>query len=123
METAVQMKVGRIMSAGAPLPKDARKPTTDVGRICKDVAFKTKNIQDAYSGCGDLESNAAARTPYGVAAPPSPSILHERLMLMVCKVSSSFVLKSFRHIGRSKREILRLIPLSSHTCINPIQTA
>ena len=63
MEKAVQRKVGRIISAGAPLPKDARSPTTDVGNSCKEVAFSAKNIQEAYSACSVLSRSFAAFTP------------------------------------------------------------
>ena len=38
-----------MISAGAPLPKEARSPTTEVGNSCNEVAFNAKNIHEAYS--------------------------------------------------------------------------
>ena len=53
VEKRVVSIVGSIIEAGEILPSDARIPTIEAGINCKEVAFKTKNAQDAYSGSGD----------------------------------------------------------------------
>lgn len=123
VEKAVQIKEGRTISAGAPLPKEARRPTTEVGSSCNEVAFNAKNIHEAYSACGDLSSSRAPSIPYGVAAPPSPKKLQERLALMACNVCSSSVRNSRLQTGRRTFAIPLVIPHAFHTSIKPIQTA
>lgn len=116
-------RVGRIMSAGEPLPSAARTPTTEVGMSCMLVAFRAKNMQEAYSACGELFSSFAACIPYGVAAAPMPSRLAARFMLTAEIVCSSSVLKSFLARGFTSLDTPRVKPQSSHTCISPSHTA
>ncbi len=115
--------VGKMMSVGAPLPKAARTPTTEVGISCMLVAFKAKNIQEAYSACGDLSRSFAASIPYGVAAEPIPRKLAARFMLTAASVFSSSVLNSFFASGFMSFDTPRVKPQSSHTCISPSHTA
>ncbi len=55
--------VGRMMSAGEPLPKAALSPTTEVGKSCKDVALRAKNIEEEYSAWGAVSKSFAALIP------------------------------------------------------------
>ena len=123
VEKAVHSSEGITMSAGAPLPSEARRPTTEVGNSCNEVAFKAKNMHEAYSAFWDLSNSLAPSIPYGVAAPPSPSRLHERLALMACRVGSSSVRNNRLQTGRSSFAIPLVIPHAFHTSISPIQTA
>ena len=50
-------KVGKIISAGATLPKAVRMPTTEVGISCKEVAFNTKKVAEEYSASSVLSSS------------------------------------------------------------------
>ena len=77
VERADESKTGNTISLGVALCRATRTEIRDVGRSCNDVAFKTKNIAEAYSDCGVLSSNFAAVIPYGVAAPEMPSRLTE----------------------------------------------
>jgi ribonuclease R len=50
-------RVGRIISVGAPLPIATRTATSEVGKSCKEVAFKTKNIADENSAFSVLSKS------------------------------------------------------------------
>jgi len=49
VERADVSKMGNTISLGAALWRATRTAIKDVGKICNDVAFKTKNIAEAYS--------------------------------------------------------------------------
>ena len=63
VEKIVVSKVGKIMSAGAALCREVRRVTIEAGNSCKEDAFNTKNIAEAYSACSVLSSNFAALMP------------------------------------------------------------
>jgi len=119
----VVMRIGKIMSLGDTLCIDTRIAIMDVGKICNEVALRTKNIADAYSACSVLSKSLAVLTPYGVAAPEMPSKLTDKFMQAAFKVSSELVLNNLRAMGFNNLEIPRATPLSSHTRIKPNQTA
>ena len=48
VENAVASRVGKIISLGFALCKATRTAIMDEGKICKEVAFKTKNIAEEY---------------------------------------------------------------------------
>ncbi len=123
MEKQVTRNVGSRTSLGVALCMASRMLMTDEGKICNEVAFNTNSIADAYSAFSVLSKRCAARTPYGVAAPDIPKRLTEKFMQTFCKAILSSVFKSFFTSGCNSADMPRVTPLSSHRCINPIQTA
>ena len=63
VERAVVIMVGKMISAGAALPKATRIPTMEVGISCMEVAFRTKSIAEEYSAQGARLRRFAARIP------------------------------------------------------------
>jgi len=122
VEKSVVIKVGITISVGAALCIATRTPIIDVGISCMDVALSTKNIDEAYSGCGDVSKSRAALMPYGVAAPEMPKRLTDKFIDTASNVSASSVLNTLFTNGFKRRETPRETPLSSHTFINPNQT-
>ena len=49
VERLVVNRVGRMISAGARLPIDARTATMDAGKSCNEVALSTKNMAEENS--------------------------------------------------------------------------
>ena len=116
-------RVGRIMSVGAAEFKAVRTAIMEAGKICKEVAFSTNNIAEAYSAFSVRSKRLAALIPYGVAAPEIPNRLTEKFIQAASRASLSSVFKSRFAMGFNKRETPRATPLSSHTFIKPNQTA
>ena len=114
--------VGKIISAGATLPRATRIPTIDVGIICKEVAFNTKNIAEEYSASSVLSSRAHAFIPYGVPAPDTPNKLTDKFIETASKVSLSCVKNSLLDTGDNRWETLLVTPLFFQTSIRPSQT-
>ena len=123
MEKSVARKVGKMMSVGFTLPIATRTATREEGNSCKEVAFKTKNIAEAYSEFSVLFNNCAACTPYGVAAPEIPKTFTDKFIQTAERAASSSVLSKRLAAGFKILETPRVTPLSSHSFINPIQTA
>ena len=123
VEKSEASSVGSTIYVGFILPKEVLTAIMDVGNSCIEVAFKTKNNAEAYSGYSERSRRFATLIPYGVAAPEMPSKLTDKFMQTADKVSSSSVLKSFFAIGFKNLERAFETPLSSQTCISPIHTA
>ncbi len=62
-ENTVVRSVGKIISVGDALPMETRMAMMDAGISCKEVAFRTKNIAEAYSACSVLSKRLAALMP------------------------------------------------------------
>lgn len=123
VENKVVKRVGRMIEVGFALCIEVSIATIEAGKSCKEVAFSTKNIAEAYSASGVLSRSFAAFTPYGVVAPEIPSRLTERFIHTAPSASSSSVRNNFRATGLSSRDMPRATPLSSHTRISPIHRA
>lgn len=122
VEKAVAINVGKMISAGALLPRVDLIPTIEVGMSWREVAFSTNNIDEAYSAFSDLSKRFAERIPYAVPAPATPKRFTERFIQTASSVSLSSVLKSRFASGAKSLEKAEETPLRVHTSISPSQT-
>lgn len=121
VDTKVVKSDGKIIDDGFSLPKLAVKAKTEVGIICIDVAEIIKSNSLAFLlFC--FSKSEHARMPSGVAMPPKPKRLAERLRQINCFASSDVFLNKSDTGFLSSFAILSESLLCLATSKIPIQT-
>ncbi len=63
VENAEVKRIGSTISLGLALCRATLTAIREAGKSCKEVAFKIKNIAEAYSAWGELSKRLAALMP------------------------------------------------------------